>query len=226
MVRGLTGLRFGNLLDSGLREGAPAIARNLGGTETPENGATSVDVLFYNRFYDGAGAMGSPTLVDDPASTLEPDTYHYAVTTITPRGETSAINFVGAFYQNIEITEAGKAISIDPRGFLGFERRLYRGRPLPLGNLGWEGYWSFPPRNGTFTDDGNTPFDGKGMPPSGPNHRPELQAEDDAEYQILVQPSWHTTTVVRNKATTGFTIEFGTPPADDQQTVTWLMFRP
>lgn len=35
-------------------------------------------------------------------------------------------------------------------------------------------------------------------------------AEPDASYAVLVTPSWLTTFRVTNKATTGFTVEFGT----------------
>ncbi|MGZ9158268.1 MAG: hypothetical protein ACXW36_05330, partial [Nitrospira sp.] len=90
---------------------------------------------------------------------------------------------------------------------------------------GWfEGYWDLPVKN-SFSDNGTIAFSGKGMPPAQGYDIPSLH-EDDANYQIVATPSWATTVHVTNKATSGFTLNFGTPAPNAYQSVSWLLFWP
>lgn len=48
--------------------------------------------------------------------------------------------------------------------------------------------------------------------------------EDDANYKVLVAPTWNTTWWITNKTTTGFTINFGTAPSSNS-TLDWSIRR-
>lgn len=51
-----------------------------------------------------------------------------------------------------------------------------------------------------------------------------LNDQNDASFAVLVTPQWDTTVWVTSKATTGFTINFGTAPGADSA-LDWLIVR-
>lgn len=208
MLRGLNGLNVTN----------PVFARNLGGTVEPSSGAASVDVAFQKSYGGTELALndGECEAIAEPVSTLPRGEYIYWHTTVFPHCETQA--------GDATITvESGEAVKIQwYGGQKGPIKRVYRQQSDGT----FDGYWEITDRSNSFVDDGNKPFDGVGIPPRVNGRPMPTRHEDDANYQIVVQPSWHTTTIVTNKATSGFTIEFGTPPPDAEQSVTWLLFRP
>lgn len=220
MVRGLTGLNIQNPSNQG-----PVLSKNLGGISNPSNGASSSSVTFSDIISGLTYAINQVTLQADATSLLAQGPCYYAMTIVSRHSETgieysqpdvqtyrTVIGGVGA-NQRVYITFYGAAPS-------GTTRRLYRGRFVG----GFEGYWDMGAGTSTFTDDGKTPFTAKAMPPR--NGASPSRIEDDANYQIIATPSWPTTVHVTNKATTGFTLNFGTAAPDGNQTVAWLMFRP
>jgi len=225
MVRGLTGLNIRDFGGEGEpHEGGPAFAKNLGGTATSDSGATSADVTFWSRPNFGLLHLQTPEIEANAASTLEPGTYYYASTLIEPHAERpiSGDLETDAWYKAIEVG-SGEQVRV---GFYdrdwSYTRRIYRGREPGQ----FDGYWDLGNQTEALIDDGTRPFDGKGIPPTDIGSNIPSRVEDDANYQIVATPSWHTTVIVTNKAATGFTLEFGTAAPDDQQSVSWLMFRP
>jgi hypothetical protein len=51
------------------------------------------------------------------------------------------------------------------------------------------------------------------------------KAEQDAVYGVVATPDWGTTTYVTSKATTGFTLNFGTAAPGGGGVVDWTVFR-
>lgn len=49
--------------------------------------------------------------------------------------------------------------------------------------------------------------------------------ESDIDYGVVVTPSWATTVYVTNKATTGFTANFGTAPSGSAGALDWAVNR-
>lgn len=230
MLPGLTGLNIRDLGTSGDSTGGLIFAKNLGGVVTPTSGATTAAVLFLLQRTKTQGCIDQPVVVDDVASTLVPGTYYYAGSTVTPTGETP-IDYVGmngthAGYFSV-VVGTGQKVQIQPRawdtnGTYGYTNRIYRGT-----QPGWfTGYYDRPiDDHSMFYDDGTILFAKKGAPGSSSGWIP-ARAEDDTNYQIIAQASWATTVYVTNKATTGFTLNFGTAAPNGSQTVSWLMFRP
>lgn len=213
-LRGLKGLDVMN---------ANAMPNKLGGMETVAPSATSHAVSWdFGRGSGDAAFSTEPSVVSDAGSTLAPGTYYYAATLIHPRGETG-IDYAspgpGNFTYKTATVASGQRVDMTFFGIpAGYEHRLYRG-PSPGV---FEGYWQFP--GSTFSDDGNTAFDGSDMPPGTGIAIPN-QHEPDANYAVVATPSWQTEVWITNKATTGFTINFGTP-APAGASVQWLLFRP
>jgi hypothetical protein len=216
MLRGLTGINIHNPGDQG-----PAISKNLGGVATPASGASSANVTFFVELVTNTYSFGTLTLQNDGTSLLEPGTYYYGTSIVAPHGESSVpYNNTNTHMHQTITVGAGQKVYITFNGGTpsGTVRRLYRGT-----TAGFFGrYWDFTATN--FTDDGKTAFTARGMPPDSGNVLGRV--EDDTAYHIVATPSWATTVHVTNKATTGFTLNFGTAAPDANQTVAWLLFRP
>ena len=216
MLRGLTNLRAYS--DNASNE--LPLAKNLGGSNAVSSGASSVDVRFPEGITDIR--LSGVNAVDDAASTLEPGTYYYAMTVLVGGYVGGVMPTDISDRQIREVTVlAGQKVDVNWFNRDAAEgRRIWRGKPDGT----WEGYWDVD-ENSSLQDDGSIPFDGT----EGPlldNSGMSSRVEDDANYQIVATPSWHTTVIVTNKTMTGFTVEFGTPAPDDQQSVAWLLFRP
>ncbi len=102
----------------------------------------------------------------------------------------------------------------------GFKRRIYRGTQSGI----YDGYYETALNsNANFVDVGGA-FDGVKSPPSAGVDGTSM-IEPDADYAVIVTPSWLTTCRVTGKATTGFTVDFGTATPDANQTFDWLIVR-
>lgn len=211
-LRGLKGLNLRN----------KAQPNNLGGLESVAQSATSHAVAFSGPVGAGNVAFSSiPTAQSDGGSSLQAGTYYYAVTRHAPRGETGidSLTTEGNNYRSVAVA-AGQRADMSAFGGsfpVGSTYRWYRGTEPGR----FDGY--FETTSSAFSDTGQA-FDGADMPPSigvsvPSNHEP------DANYAVVVTPSWETTAWVTNKATIGFTINFGTP-APTEAELQWLLFRP
>ena len=210
MVRGLTGT---NVHDDRV------FSKQLGGVQAVTAEATTAAVAFFggaeaNNFAFNAGDI--PRAIADAESLLSAGTYWYATTVVDKRGETA----VNANTERSVTVTAGQAVELNWFGSAapGRLRRLYRGPRQGF----YHGFWELPVA-GAFVDDGTRPFDGHSLP-SQSGGLNSLH-EDDANYEIIATPSWATTVHVTDKATTGFTLNFGTA-APEGATCAWLMFRP
>lgn len=221
MLPGLTGVNIRDLGASGDSQGGPVFARNLGGVETVANGATTKAVAFEAALSaEQVYFNTAPTAQANAGSTLAAGTYYYATTVVGRHGEVG-INYASAAANNYRSVTIGSQEEAT-MGYVDYSsrgtRRIYRGTVLGE----FDGYWEV---TGTsFVDDGTVAFDGYGMPPKMGGLT--ARTEDDANYQIVATPSWATTVHVTGKATTGFTLNFGTAAPDANQTVAWLLFRP
>ena len=215
MLPGITGLNIKDIAVSGDAQGGPVFAKNLGGVASPTTSATSVSVLFVGEVSNGSVAFNQKPTAGGSGGTIPPGTYYYATTIVAANGESST--FSGS--EGSAAVTAGQEVSMTFYGTsVPHKRRIYRGTAPGLYNGYWENAGS-----GAFTDDGTRAFDGLGEPPKAgviPSRH-----EDDAEYQIIATPSWATTVHVSAKATTGFTLNFGTA-APEGATCAWLLFRP
>jgi len=214
-LRGLKGLDIVN---------ANVLPNNLGRIESVALDATTHAVTFAGAATAGEAAINTLTAVTQTSS-LTPGTYQYASTLIGPRGETevdlSAVG--GANYKQVTVGSGQIArvtlfgVSNQPR----LKRRLYRGTTLGR----FDGFFEIPVSQTTFDDNGTIAFTGNDLPPpSGLGQHIPAEHEIDANYAVVGTPSWNTTCWVTNKATTGFTINFGTA-APAGATVQWLLFR-
>ncbi|MFP4361137.1 MAG: glycosyl hydrolase family 28-related protein [Alphaproteobacteria bacterium] len=229
MLPGLTGLNIKDLGKKGSpNEGGPVFAKNLGGVAHPDADAASVEVTFFphgGTINDKLLYLYDPRVVADESSALEPGDYVYVSTWITEHCE--------IYLNKKEVTvKAGERVEIpyDTRDWMK-ARRIYRGpQRTKEGRYEanyFEGFWEIDNSTRPFVDDGKRPFDGQGAPRlDNTRDRMPSRTEDDANYQIVATPSWHTTVIVTNKERKGFRLEFGTPAPDDEQTVSWLLFRP
>lgn len=210
MLPGLTGLNVRDVA----AEGGAIFAKNLGGVAAPAAEATTVDVVFQGSLGTGTIAFQSSATREAAESALEPGTYVYATTCVAQHAETSVY-----LPQTVEVEEGEEVVLKFYGTSAPVIRRIYRAGADGF----YAGYWD-QSGHADFVDDGSRPFDGLGTPPTAgiiPS-----RAEDDANYQILATPSWATTVHVTARATTGFTLNFGTAAPDGSQTVAWLMFRP
>ena len=220
MLFGLTGFNARDRAPAGSRaEGGAVFSKNLGGSVAVSAEATTAVVAFEPAVEQNQVVFnGTGTVVDDVASELEAGTYTYATTVLSRIGETPAQE---STWRTLEIGSGQKA-SLPLSGNQNwYSRRVYRSQD---GGETWEGYWQNSPGvHGTFVDDGARPFDGMDEPAK--TGLITSRHEDDEHYQIIATPSWATTVHVTAKATTGFTLNFGTA-APEGATCAWLLFRP
>jgi len=195
----------------------PAVeGRNLRGKNVPvPPAATSVAVTFTGLHTESAGIK---TIAAAPGGRLAPGTYYYTITTVTPHGETGAMPA-----RSIAVDAVNNKVSIatyrQPQD--GIKLRVYRGTLSGT----YDGYFETRLNPGSsWSDDGTLVFSGRKSPPiQGLDAETDMR-EPDANYAVIVTTSWNTTSWVTAKATTGFTIRFGTPPTVGG-TVDWLIVR-
>jgi len=155
-----------------------------------------------------------------PAQTggkLAAGTYYYLSTIVTTHGESSGINekivTVSAPNNSVQLT-----FNVNKQD--GFKRRIYRGRQPGI----YDGYFETSLNsNATFRDNGGAFTGLRSSPTTGVDDTSMIEL--DANYAVLVTPSWNTTYWVTGKATTGFIINFGTPAPANGGTIDYFIVR-
>lgn len=192
--------------------------RNLRGKNIAlGNGVTSKAVAFTGAHGPGASAINTLTAANTGGATLAAGTYFYLATSVTTHGESP-----GTAEQSATIAGADNSAVVSFFGMTadGFKRRIYRGTATGV----YDGYFEHTLNsNANFTDIGQA-FDGLKSPPT-PGVDDTSMIEPDANYAVVLTPSWGTTTFVTSKATTGFTANFGTATPDALQTFDWVLVR-
>lgn len=193
---------------------------NLGGIVTVANGATTAVVTFGGRVTRNDATTF--TVVNDGASTLPAGTYYYGATYLAARGETGLDTLDSTPPYKTRVVGSGQKVTLSMSRGADYTTRVYRGTASGQ----FDGYWQAPYGSGAYTmhDDGAVPFDGVDLPPPNGSWIPS-QAEADALYAIVATPSWNTSVWVTSKATSGFTLNFGSA-APVGASAQWLLFRP
>lgn len=189
--------------------------RNIRGIAVPVTQTkTSVVISFTGAHTSSEAAVKTATAAT--GGTLAPGTYYYTATIVTPRGETGASSersvVVGGTNSTVTVTFTGTTPD-------GWKRRVYRGTAPGV----YDGYFETPLDSSTsFSDTGQT-FTGRKSPAIAADGETDMR-EPDANYAVIVTPNWGTTAWVTAKATTGFTIHFGTS-APAGASVDWFIVR-
>lgn len=208
IVRGLVGMTHLEPL---------AIGKNVRGKNVVvPSAATTLAIAFQPSRTSGNAAINVAAATDG-AGTLPEGTYYYIATLVTEAGETSA-----TAEKTVVVTAPNDTVDVSfftPPGAAGWKRRVYRGTATGV----YDGYFETALNATTFTDT-NAAFTGVKSPPAGGGDGETSMQEPDANYAVLVTPAWETSVWVTDKATTGFTIHFGTGPSGDS-TLDWFMVR-
>jgi hypothetical protein len=196
-------------------------AKNLGGMASVTQGVTSHPIAFQGQI---AGATNGLNTVSATGSgnSLPAGTYVYALTVLDKYGETGIGDSVGDWSMRQVTVAAGQRVDVTWYGSASTSRpiRIYR---RPSGSASsYDGYWQIT-SGSSFSDTGAVAFTGRDSPQR--NWAIPSRHEANANYAIVATPSWATTVHVTNKATSGFTLNFGTA-APAGATVQWLLFRP
>jgi hypothetical protein len=196
-VSSITGLDLSN---GGMKRG-----RNVRGINySVTAGASFLDVVFPTTY----ATPGPPALTPASGGKLPNGAYCYACSRVNQLGETSP-----GIEASVILSGTNNAVSVSTSAAApsqsGWKYRVYRGRTSGV----YDGYYEMPLNvSGAFTDNGapftgttSGKFPGIGGAPSG--------AEPDSRYSVTVEPQWDAgSTWISNKATTGFRINFHTPP--------------
>lgn len=186
-------------------------AINVSVTET----ATTKAVLFTSNVEGGNADISTIAAATTGGATLADGTYYYRVCGVTALGER-----LGGAEETVTVSGADNSVNIAMYGGMSgrFKFRIYRGIATGV----YDGYFEMDELDTTFSDIGQAfTREGSLPPPAGGSNS---MAEPDANYGVWVSPSWLTTWRVTSKATTGFTVDFGTA-APASATIDWLITR-
>lgn len=168
--------------------------------------AASLAVTFTGTGH-GAGASDINTATATAGAGLADGTYFYRATAVTGHGESASLTekSVTLGSGNNQTTVAFFGMTTD-----GFKRRIYRGTASGV----YDGYYETALNsNASFVDTGAA-LDGKRSPPvSGVDDT--AMVEPDTAYEVFVTTNWNTTWWITAKATTGYTVNFGTSAPSD-----------
>jgi hypothetical protein len=192
------------------------LGKNLRGKAVPVRaGATSKVVTFATQVRAGDAAISAAVPVQGGGA-LAPGTYFYIATLVNEAGETGAVG-----EKSVAVTPPNNQVNLSLYGSSGprAKRRIYRG----TASGAYDGYFETDFNASSFTDAGG-PFTGM-KSPMGPGFDAETSMQEpDANYAVIVTPAWNTTVWVTDKATTGFTVHFGTSPSSDSS-FDWFIVR-
>ncbi len=196
---------------------ANARGKNLRGINVPvASGTASLAVAFTGAAHSGAFAAIN-TATATTGGTLPAATYFLIASIVTAHGECAPTS-----EKSVVVGGANNAIAVTffANTQDGFKRRVYIGTASGV----YDGYFDGTLNdNGTFTITNLTYTGIKTPPPAGVDDT--AMVEPDANYAVWVCPAWNNAnTWVTNKATTGFTIHWGTNPGSDS-TLDWLIIR-
>jgi hypothetical protein len=184
------------------------------------NGASSYDVEFPIAWTSGSAQINTATAI--AGGSLPDGTYYYSATLVTPLGETG---YTVSLEKTVTTSGGDNTARIVFFGLSSntfkWRRRVYRGTAPGV----YDGYYELAMNSSATFDDTGEAFTvtGKTIPDSGA--APLSGAEPDANYAVFISTSWATTAVVSLKATTGFTVTFGTVTPDANQTFDYFIVR-
>lgn len=181
------------------------------------NGVNTKAIAFTGAGHSPGNATINTAAASATGGTLAAGTYYYTATAITAHGECSLTAektvVVGGPNDSATLTWFGMTAD-------GFKRRIYRGTAPGV----YDGYFEMAlDSNANFVDNGAV-FDGYKTPPLAGIDDTNM-TEPDANYGVVVTPSWLTTVRVTGKLTTGFTVDFGTATPDANQTIDYVIVR-
>lgn len=143
-------------------------------------------------------------------------TYYHRATLVTPHGETDSLT------EKTTVLAGGNGtvtMTYNATTTTRYRRRLYRGTATDV----YDGYIEGGLNSDTLNDTGQALTRRKSPPLTGDNIDPDM-AEADADYGVIITPSWLTTWKVTGKATTGLLVTFGTA-APAGASFDYLIFR-
>ncbi len=189
-------------------------ARNVRGKDIVVTAsASSVAILFPTAKSVGQAAI--KTITATTGGSLADDTYFYVATLVTPMGEVTSAE------QSVVVSGANNQVDLAFFGVSGshWRRRVYRGTATGI----YDGFYEMALESSADFNDTGAAFDGKKSAPVASVACPTGE-EADANFAIVATPDWDTSVWVSSKATTGFTLNFGTTSGSDQ-TVDWFLVR-
>lgn len=192
------------------------LGKNLRGKAVPVTAsATSKVMTFATQLRTGDAPISAAVPVQG-GGTLAPGTYFYIASFINEAGETSVVG-----EKSVIVTPPNNQVDLSFYNSPGpqAKRRIYRGTASGV----YDGYFETDFNAWSFTDIGGS-FTGT-KSPMGPGFDAETSMQEpDAHYAVIVTPAWNTTVWVTDKATTGFTVHFGTAPSSDSS-FDWFIVR-
>lgn len=188
--------------------------RNLSGVAVPVTEAANTVAVTFPATLSGTQALIN-TATATTGGSLAEGTYYYICAGINELGEITASP---SNEKSVAITAPNNAATIDLFTPIPttYRIRVYRGTASGV----YDGYYEI--TSEPFTDTGAA-FDGVKAPAASGTAALSAQ-EPDTNYGVIVTPSWGTTAWVTSKATSGFTINFGTA-APAGATVDWILMR-
>jgi hypothetical protein len=195
-------------------------AKNFRGKAVPVTAAaTFKDIVFPPAW--GSGSADINTATAGTGGTLAAGTYYYRASLVTETGETG-VNLERSATVDGVTTNAVDLLfyGVAPVSGGSFRRRVYRGTAPGV----YDGYFDLPVNGGATWKDTGAAYTGLKRPIQSSSLAPLAGPEVDANYAIFASPAWNTAYWITAKATTGFRINFATPPGADSS-VDWLLVR-
>jgi hypothetical protein len=192
------------------------MGKNLRGKAVPVSAdATSKVVTFATQLRPEEAAIKAAA-PSQGEGVLAPGTYFYIATFVNEVAETSAVG-----EKSVAVTPPNNQVNFSFYGSSrpGAKRRIYRGTASGV----YDGYFETDFNATSFTDTGG-PFTGTKSPMSPGFDAETSMQEPDANYAVIVTPAGNTTVWVTDKATTEFTVHFGTAPHSDSA-FDWFIVR-
>jgi hypothetical protein len=179
----------------------PVAGKNLRFIAYPVGAGLSTVTVTFSPGFTGGQVDFSTLTASNGAGTLPPATYYYLCSVITPGGECPGIE------RSVVVSAPNDTVNIVTFGLSGattYKRRIYRG----IASGAYDGYYELALNTDSYTDT-NAAFTVTGVAPPSSGNNNSMQ-EPDTAYGVVVTPNWLTDDRVTSKATTGFTVDFGT----------------
>jgi hypothetical protein len=195
-------VRTGSLLAADYLNAAKQ-GKNLRGINVPVTETASTKaVIFSPAVESGNNVPTSPAAAVTGGATLANGTYYYLVSAVTSSGEAR-----GNTEAQVVVSGANNSVTMTLGGAPGnavYKKRVYRGTATGV----YDGCYELALNTNSFTDTGAAfTIPGQEPPADGIGN---TCVEPDTNYAVIVTPNWLTTHRVTSKATTGFTVDFGT----------------
>lgn len=191
--------------------------KNLRGKGVAVAGAAASAAITFTAGGHGAGNAAINTATATAGAGLADGTYFYIATAVTQHGECA-----GTAEKTVTMSAGNNQGTITFFGMTadGFKRRVYRGTATGV----YDGYYERALNSSANFVDTGAAFDGKKSPPAAGIDDTDMR-EPDANYVVLVDTDWTTSYSITGKATTGFTVNFGTAAPGGGGTMSWVLVR-